>query len=1238
MTIGTEDGQPSGSSIVSEGCADAGGSAPAAPTTSAEVRDDIVRKLHRDLIGPAPVLADEDIARERLGDPPSSWYLAGFLVPDPDHAEPLQSERPFAELDRQQEEDRRRAEQARQAEMEEIQDFEGEVGADRAGAADDDGSAGEEEAKAVRRLFPSSLGLTVLLPPEVEEIEAVVTWGDYLPEPPPTEGDLFGEDAGEPAESQPESGGRPARERDLDWIRRPRRKTVRVPIDKARKRTVEVPDSSAVAVSGGSLRLSVHVREFPRHTIDGPDGRIHAVTVFLLNQRPQVPRKRYRDATYAFQARLDLHCPTGFAPRYDLSDYRSDDADLRVADLHYRDVAEYAVGRNVGADWAAPDAEDRVTHVWTDPLPRAEVHRVAPNTEIASAEFGMAALAEAARSGGDALAARLTGLAEDYASWIADQGERAEGLRGERRRAIARHLVEEMEAARARIADGVELLRTDPRARRAFELTNVAIEQSARRRIAWERGLAPEEVGPPTWRPFQLAYILLNLRAMVDPSHGDREIVDLLYFPTGGGKTEAYLGLAAFAICLRRLARCGVLGAGVTVIMRYTLRLLTLDQLARTAGVICALELQRTDPANRDETGHPELGDWPIEIGLWVGDAASPNRLGQKNDTGTGAERSARKRVRDYARKRTDELPAPMEACPWCGTPFDRESFKCVPDHDHPTNVEIRCSSPSCAFTGDRALPVVTVDEAIYRRLPAFLIATVDKFAGLPWVGQAGGFFGNVTRFEEDVGFFGPADPANLGARLPSPGRLDPPQLIVQDELHLISGPLGTVAGLYETAIDRLASRQGEDGRWIRPKIVASTATVRRAQSQIRSLFDRDRTAVFPPPGVERTDSFFARTVSSDDEPPRWYIGLAAQGRGPKLIFLRTLTRLMSAAQAAYDSAAGSGDANPADPYMTGVCYFNALRELGGARRIVEDEVRTDVRAFGRRRRRLDPDDPVFGNREIGQPLELTSRVSTNEVSQAKRRLAARFDRDADPVDVALATNMISVGLDITRLGLMLVQGQPKTAAEYIQSTSRVGRDPNRPGLVATILNLHKPRDRVHYEQFGQFHRTFYRAVEPTSVTPWAARAVDRALAAVVVAIARHLDPEMTPERAVTELKDKPEVRRDVRETILARARDHGVAGGLEALEDTVDRLLDDWQALAHRMTENAGNFAYTHEGGKHHLLYPPLHPDVDGLDDDHRQFVAARSMRDVEPNAPLDVCDPWGRELKGSSGRSTRR
>lgn len=897
-----------------------------------------------------------------------------------------------------------------------------------------------------------------------------------------------------------------------------------------------------------------------------------------------------------------------------------------VADLHYRDLREWAVGRNVAAGWDSSDGvHGTVTRVWTDPLPSAEVERVAPNEDASLKDevaFGMEDLARLAEGDGTELEKALRGLPQLYGLWIDGEQGKLAGLPA-RRREAAESLIAEMETARARLANGIDILARDARARTAFQFMNLAVATAARRRNA-RTASDPAALPQPEWRPFQLAFVILNLAGLIERTHVDRELADLLFFPTGGGKTEAYLGLAAFVIAHRRLSGSGVLGAGVAVIMRYTLRLLTLDQLARAAGVVCALELMRVDPKNVGSNGRRLLGDWPIEIGLWVGSDASPNRLGGR---GKSDETTAVGRVRRYRNGRDKRAPAPLKACPWCGTGFTPSSFTCMPNEQAPTNLEIRCANPDCDFSRNRPLPILTVDEPIYRRLPAFLIATVDKFAALPWEGETGSFFGHVDRFRDSVGFYGAAEPGE-GQPFGNGLTLDPPDLIIQDELHLIAGPLGTVAGLYEAAIDQLASRR-IDGRRVRPKIVASTATVRRASEQIEALFDRGRTAVFPPAGIDRTDSFFARTVPAAQSPARLYLGIAAQGRGPKLVFLRSLTTLVAAAQAVYEANSPNGAGiNPADPYMTALCYFNALRELGGARRIVEDEVRDRAGRYGTQRRRVDPPDNPFADRKVKEPLELTSRVSTDQVAEAKRRLEALFGGNQDTVDIALATNMISVGLDITRLGLMVVQGQPKTAAEYIQATSRVGRDQSRPGLVLAVLNLHKPRDRMHFEQFGHFHRTFYRAVEATSVTPWAARALDRALAAIVVAAARHVDGALTPDAAVKRLQDQLTTRAEVRDAIVARAPERMIAGGRAALTALIDDILDAWVSTAEEQSAGGTVFAYAHRTSPHRLLHMPLEPAISNLAAPHQRFIAGRSMRDVEPNVALNVRDPYGNAI----------
>ncbi|HLZ82528.1 MAG TPA: DISARM system helicase DrmA [Caulobacteraceae bacterium] len=1163
-------------------------------TSSLDVRGEIVDAFRRDLYGPGP--ADADLAAERLSVRPSRWYLTGFLAPveDADGANGAEDD----------------VDPAVQDEAELDVEPPDPAGLEAAGGGDDE----EPDAPASRRRFlPSSVGLTVLLDPSVTEIEAEVSWGDYRTEPPLDEAilspaplpDEIGED-GKPVKS-----ARPL----VEWLRAGKTRTFALAVADGRSRTpIPVPDSAAEQYRGGGLVLETHSRVFDFATPNGGRETVRALTAFLVNRRSPTHRF-YADVGFAFQARLALACAEGFKARRDLSAYNSEDTDLRLADLHYRDVCEWAVGRNAAAGWGAnEDAAGHVTRVWTDPLPSTEVERVAPNEKMAGVTFGMDDLAEAARAGAGDVASALAGLPGLYGAWIDAQRGRVPGLHdAPRREETARRLVDEMEAARARIVAGIAILADDEQARQAFRFMNLAVSAAAKR-----RGLAE-----PIWRPFQLAFILLNLTGLADKTHDDREVADLLFFPTGGGKTEAYLGLAAFVIALRRLKAHGVLGAGVAVIMRYTLRLLTLDQLGRAAGVVCALELLRLDPAHQDTQGRALLGDWPIEIGLWVGAGASPNVLGRKGKTD---DYTAVGQVRRYRTGRSTRAPAPLKACPWCATAFTADSFHCMPNEVAPTNLEIRCVNTDCDFGRGRALPIVTVDEAIYRRLPAFLIATVDKFAALPWVGETGAFFGHVDRFDPAVGFFGAAV-ARGGRQLGNSWRLDPPDLIIQDELHLISGPLGTIAALYETAIDQLASRT-IGGRRVRPKIVASTATVRRAADQIRALFDRPITAVFPPPGLSPRDSFFAETVPSSKNAARLYVGIAAQGRGPKLVFLRALTTLCAAAQAAYERHAPSaGEArNPADPYMTALCYFNALRELGGARRIVEDEVNAAVAHYGEKRVRLDPPGQPFADRRIGALLEITSRVSTDDVALAKQRLEHAFGGNAETVDVALATNMISVGLDILRLGLMVVQGQPKTAAEYIQATSRVGRDYRRPGLVLAVLNLHKPRDRMHFEQFGNFHRSFYRAVEATSVTPWAARALDRALAAILVAAARHLDPTLTPEAGVNLLKDRPDLAAQVRETVLARARTSLGAAGEAALGALIDATFADWIETADDQSATGAPFHYAAGASPRHLLHMPLARELAKLTAPHQRFVAGRSMRDVEASVAVKVADPWGK------------
>ena len=1044
-----------------------------------------------------------------------------------------------------------------------------------------------EERRAARKgFFPSSLGLSFLVAREEEVLTVTVRWGDY-----------------ELVEVQGTDG-----KSDTVWQRRPNERTMRVALSQPGER--EVPDS-------GGLGLHMDRRSIDTEGLAELPAGTQAVSVFLVNRRR--PDDDKPDLAHAFQAEVEVRGAHAFVPRPDLRGARAADWDAKVADLHYADTPEYAAGHGVAADWEIVDGACRTLRTaW---IPRADVEKT-ETVDVPGAELSMDALGSLP-DGPAAAEAALRPLVEQYRAWTASRREDLSTLAGARR-ATAEELLRRAAAAADRMERGLAVLASDADALDAFRVANRAVARALRRRLARQLG-----GDPPRWRAFQLAFLLLNVAGIADPGDPDREVVDLLFFPTGGGKTEAYLGLAAFTMVLRRLrnpGRNGLQGAGVSVVMRYTLRLLTLDQLARASGLVCALELERQADAAR-------YGEWPFEIGLWVGKAATPNLMGRKGDRRSD---SARAKTRQFkANPGGKPSPIPLENCPWCEAPFEPASFTLLPDDDQPTELRIVCTNLDCDFNGDRPLPVVSVDEPIYRRLPAFVIATVDKFAALPWTAETGKLLGGADRYDA-AGFYGAAD-RGRGGRLERP--LPPPDLVIQDELHLISGPLGTMVGLYEAAIEALCMRdvRGDGHRpAARPKVVASTATVRQARDQIQALFARPVTHVFPPPGPDRRDSFFACAAPVEQTPGRRYLGVSSPGRSPKVVMRKVWLALMGAAERAYRDAGGHRNKdNPADPYMTVLGYFNSLRELGGARRILEEEVRNTVRQYGERRRIGEGHGLFRDRRTFSEVVELTSRVSTDKVAEARRRLECAF-HETPRVDCAIATNMISVGLDIPRLGLMAVLGQPKTHAEYIQATSRVGRDHRRPGLVVTLLNAHKPRDRSHYERFRHYHETFYRSVEAASVTPFSARALDRGFAGALVGLARHAEAKLTPPRGAQDIADvRAGLERRLLEWFAGRAGQQPFADEAEHEERRSDvrgrvtDLLDSWCAVVedYRAENVSVQYQKYERGGGQPLLREMLDSGFESPH--HCKFRANRSLRDVEPEVDLYIRDLAGGDVR---------
>lgn len=771
------------------------------------------------------------------------------------------------------------------------------------------------------------------------------------------------------------------------------------------------------------------------------------VTVSLVN-RAKCETRAEETARCLFQVSLRARPEAGEIRRYPsaVNLYGDDEAD--ELELLYRTVPTFAIGHGAAAAWHC-DGQATPKWVQTAFLPTHIVPGVSFEVPGHEQILDLARLADLDTAPAPGLVSALDAFVDSYESWTEALRARLDSTVPAHLRKAAERIVARANTTRERMRRGVRLLETDETVRRAFGLANRAMHRqmvhSGPPLAGQPRDLSEApEVNPeyPTgkyrWRPFQLGFLLLTLDGAAHGESPDRDLVDLIWFPTGGGKTEAYLGLTAFVIMLRRL-RGGDEAGGTTVITRYTLRLLTAQQFQRASTLICSCELLRRD-------NEKELGTEPISIGLWVGGGNSPNTYAE-----------ARRLLQQIQKGESVEESFQIESCPWCGTRLTPAEDARAPVWGfRPTNDEfvVFCPNGRCPF--HEQLPMSTVDEDLYNNPPTFLVGTVDKFARTVWDARSGVFFGSGGH----------------------PG----PSLIIQDEFHLISGPLGTIVGIYEAAFDVLLRHNRA-----RPKFVASTATIRRAEEQTRGVFGRE-VALFPPAGLEADDSYFVRT--DHEAPGRLYAGVMPQGHTPLTALVHLSAALLQAPEEIELTKAGQ------DAYSTLVAYHNSLRELGKTITLAHDDIpaRIKVIAEDKEHIRSLSDDEV---------VELTSNVASREIPRVLERLGRTIDQP-HPVSLAASTNMLSVGVDVGRLALMVVVGQPKTTAEYIQASSRVGRSKDRPGLVVTLYSPSKPRDRSHYESFASDHSTLYRSVEPTSVTPFSLPARTRALHADLVILARH--------------------------------------------------------------------------------------------------------------------------------------
>lgn len=1132
----------------------------------AELRRMLEDAIVRDLLGPAEG-PDEEITERRVRD----RYLVGLLAP--------------------------RRQRIAIEELDELASEEGDTAED---------PPPETTMPTVQTMFPSSIGISFCVSGASTRIRVTASWGWYR--------------RVESASLQTDTGNS-----QLVWRRTPMQGTFDLDVAEARiEPRAPVPECPEVVVRGVARKLGEDV----------------VVTLFLVNGQDEPDQ--LRDQAWLFQPKLRVEAHGGSLVRRPNNEPRAGldqavRAEAEAMAMLYRDRIEFAVGHGVGVHVdVTPGDPMRAEAIETAVVPTHEVLQQEPPSVVdrpalAGLVLDMKDLADTADG---MFGAALGALPRAYREWI--DAQRARAQRGEDRladhAASATAALQRCDQMLGRIQDGIALLDADVQAADAFRFANRAMWLQRTRTILAEqtrRGKSPrlEDIDVPvnrSWRTFQIAFLLATLPGMTRLDHPDRTDperakADLLWFPTGGGKTEAYLGASAYVMALRRLqgdveGRSGEYG--VAVLMRYTLRVLTLQQFQRASALICACETIRREAA---ANGAAKWGTEPFRIGLWVGYRTTPNW------TDDAAEALKQSKIPGPSWSALGS-PAQLKTCPWCGSAIDPGRDIQVFTYPQGSGRTITyCGSKdgTCPFSRRQSptegIPIVVVDEEVYRRLPTLVIATVDKFAQMPWNGITQMLFGRIDGVCSRHGFRSPElDDANThppaadapAARTTPASPLRPPDLIIQDELHLISGPLGTLTGLYETAVDRL-STWTVNGREVRPKVIASTATIRRAQEQVYALFHRE-VDVFPPNGLEAGDNFFSIERPASVLPGRRYLGICAPGRRLKAALIRVYVAALAAGQQIFEKYGSA-----ADPWLTLVGYFNALRELAGMRRLVDDDVRARLR---------DADKRGLARRDKPVVEELTSRKGSTEIPalldlmevafEPTREYRRRVLREswktvgARPLDVLLATNMISVGVDVKRLGLMVVAGQPKTTGEYIQATSRVGR--SAPGLVLTVYNWARPRDLSHYESFEQYHSTFYRHVEALSLTPFSPRALDRGLSAVLVALVRLAESTFNKNEQAQDVRaDHPLV---IAAVDAIRMRAETITGSKatgQLVAEMLKRRLDVWVSQA--QVPGGVRLAYRtrKDGATRGLLQRAGERPWD-------EFTCPNSLRDVEPTAAL--------------------
>ena len=932
------------------------------------------------------------------------------------------------------------------------------------------------------------------------------------------------------------------------------------------------------------------------------------IKIQLVNLSEKHPSTRFSNKNEnlnrksLFQAEISVKS-TDFIPFENINPRSKnfEDNEAKELDFIYRSVKNYAIGHNCSTFWSK-----EITEIKTTFLPTQNIKDVSntfgTDDKKLNDSLNIHNLSVWGFDKNKALE-HLEYFISQYGSWIENQKEK-NSKESIEQQSVGKEIINRQSENLNRLRNSILLLKDDD-AFRAFQIANTAMfiqlitsndldfantekelsdaSNENLNNLTFFKNYKPEQrisEGKikflPAYRPFQLAFMLLSIDGVVNPkSKSRKEIVDLIWFPTGGGKTEAYLTVTALTIAFRRITNKKGFG-GTSVIMRYTLRLLTAQQFERASRLITALEFLRKQPDFTEE-----LKNEPITIGLWVGMGSTPNNIAGAKEQIEKIEKECDKKNGNPQEQNTFQI----NSCPWCGTKLiSQKATKSGNkvwthgfNHSRKNGFKIKCINEACTCTSE--IPVQVVDEELYENPPTLLFGTVDKFAMIAWQEKAHNFFNSLV--DDKL----------------------PPDLIIQDELHLLSGPLGSITGFFESIIESLSTKNG-----IAPKIIASTATTRNTQFQVEKLFGNRTVNVFPPTGINYSDSYFAK---ESDTCKRRYIGFMPTGKTSVDTQLQMLAHLLVARLEVYSDHQTKEAINN---YWTIVSYYNSLKDVGKIFNKVGDEVSTFTSTLQHRLAALFQGD--FRNytfNYFGIPnrtQELTSRVESTKIKSVLSEIEKPFKPKNintsikgntfidDVVDFVLATNMISVGIDISKLNVMLLNGMPKNVAEYIQASSRVGR--NTQGLAISLLNPNRAREKSYFEHFNNFHQAFYKSVEPLSITPFTENTIDKMLSSIMVAYVRNKLPGRTVNKDVVNFQ-KEDID-GLKEIIQGRFGNHSAESNW--FNKKVDELAYDWIERVRK----SGIKQYKQ------LLKKPSEKD------ENQDWVLMQSMREIDSNTFIEI------------------